>query len=114
MKYIRIFEKFDKNNDKTSKYWLIPTDERFQKSLEDINCTDINYYLLNNQIPRNYYVFAAVTTIYTNSGDHESWGWNEFDGDPKNWFYDEYKYKFMGMVNIENLEMEIDIKRYNI
>lgn len=114
MKYIKKFETQLYNQ---KKYWLVPTDKRFEKSLKDLNCPKdrIDNYMrfvlpraLEDSIHSNNYIFI----IY--HPDYESlmrWGWDYYDKLPDE-YYSTNKFEFGGTVNIE--QFELDANKFNI
>ena len=86
-------------------YWLIPTDDRFEKSLLEINCPgwDISFIFLKNKD-----FFQEKNYIFVSS----SWGWTPYKGILRCKGYEKMGYKFMGAINIP--DYEFDAKKYNI
>ena len=111
MKYLKKYEYYnsDESDDKGS-YWLLPTDERFKKSLKQINCAKefIHAMLTNDTVSR--YVFIGFNN--NNINDRYNWGWNPYFGTMNDKHYDKIGYKFMGTINIPNYELEAN--KYNI
>ena len=109
MKYIKTFE--DNNN---GQYWLIPTDDRFEKSLTDLNVFPgfKDMCLKNYRIPKNYYIFVG----YDKSKPTDKWGWCKYEKNLKSEYYESVNLKYMGTVNIPDyeLEMKISAEKYNI
>jgi hypothetical protein len=103
MKHIKTFE-----NTRYWSYWLLPTDDRFEKSLKSIDCPqDVRErrFLYNHDLrDYNKYVFVGR--------DHIGWGWNPYKGEKLDNYYQRCKYKFKGMINIEDYELESE--KYNL
>ena len=97
MKYLKTFE--DKNVIK--KYWLLPTDERFEQSLKDIKCPKSNikrllssfsYYHLDDD-EKYVYISYDNTEVFTDN----YWGCDpfyidEFNNGDVSFNKDEYKF----------------------
>jgi len=88
-------------------YWLLPTDDRFEKSLRDIGCTS-TWFLDSERIKKNKYIFVS----YINA----DWGWNVYKGKLTDDFYESMGCKFKGTVNIlgHDPELEDPINKYNL
>ena len=111
MKYLKMFE--DKLYNE-SVYWLLPTDDRFEKSLMKIKCPVNRIILfLNNYNIKTKYIFVgynANRVIYDVS--NWNWGWERYRGYDNCDFYEENNYKFMGTINID--ESELAANKFNI
>lgn len=108
MKHLKDFE--NKN-----KFWIVPTDERFIKSLKDIGCSKkfIEYQSKNENIFKQKYVFISYES-YDEFDSHNGWGWStgaENLNNPKLSIYSN-THRYMGMVNIEDYEFISD--KYNL
>ena len=93
MKYIK---KFENVNDKC--YWLLPTDNRFENALKEIDCYKdiIRIYLdSDDEVRKNNYIFVRKDT---RNAAHQEWGWNLFDGLLIDTYYDSKGYTFNGTV----------------
>lgn len=92
------------------KYWLIPTDDRFEDSLMKIGCDDVDAIEdLNNRTLRNSkYVFILLH----NDGNVKDWGWNYYSGNIVDSFSKKHNYIFCGTVNID--EFELVANKYNL
>ena len=103
---ITIFENYNIN-----KYWLVPTDERFVKSLQDLGCDKkfINYQSKNENIQLTKFVYVGIG----NRVSSYEWSWSSYsdDGSGRKSFED-LNYKYMGTINIEYYEFEIN--KYNL
>ena len=108
MKYIKKFESIDKGY---GKYWLLPTGDKFEDSLKKIGCPKLSSlnFLKNKEIKKDIFVFIGVSFLL-------GWGWNRFDGNIRNIFYDADNYEYMGHINIDNWELDVkpDVKKYNL
>jgi hypothetical protein len=113
MKYLRTFE-----DHKRSFYWLLPTDERFEESLNKIGCPEsfINGILSNkfrddrggdaNVNPD--FVFIA----YMHNSNYK-WGWNPYKGNEHDHTFEiSHGCKYMGRINIKGYEL--DSEKYNL
>lgn len=111
MIHLKQYETWDTTEGK--KYWLLPTDERFKKSLEKINC-DPNQFINNNKI-KTKYVFIRHDGDYTHQSD-KRWGWIEYNGKITNDYYDELGYEYQGTINIDGNDPEIEMttNKYNL
>jgi hypothetical protein len=110
MKYIKTYES---RNEKL--YWLVPTDDRFEDSLKKIKCPkDVIYGMLNGIISdNNKYIFIRyngkeISMILAAN----KWGFNPYKGELYDPFYEKEGYRFVGMVNID--EYELDANKYNL
>ena len=110
MKHLKTYENISKGQ-----YWLLPRDDRFEKSLKDIDCNkDFIEILLESDdedLLGCKYIFIACDDIYKKQ-DRTLWGWNPFEGNLHDELYDEYGYKFMGTVNIPDYELTAN--KYNL
>ena len=108
MKYIKTYE-----HEEEGKYWLLPTDDRFYKSLKKIKCDD-NYIqiLLSLKIKEPFIFIGCNINIPVNKSNN-GWGWNKYEGKKYDKWYKGYGYKFMGTVNMD-YESEIIANKYNI
>ncbi len=109
MKYLKQFEK---NNQKM--YWLLPTDNRFKKSLIQINCTErkIRSLLDSSSLKEHKYVFIGYDKTNYDSNIDFKWGWNEYRNKMTDDYYENNNFKFMGTVNID--ESELVANKFNI
>ena len=110
MKYIKLYEE-DKwfIPDIERKYWLLPTDRRFKKSLKKIDCSPIfidsilkfreSYHKKYNQ----KYIFIAK--------NDSVWGWMPYGEKNSDEFFNKRDYVFCGNINIED---EMTAIKYNI
>jgi hypothetical protein len=110
MKHIKTFE-----NTRYGSYWLLPTDDRFEKSLKSINCPkDVmeSRFLYNHDLRYyNKYVFIGRDNISWGWNPYK-WGWKPYKGEKSDDYYQRFKYKFKGMINIEDYELESE--KYNL
>ena len=94
MKYIKKYESSKYNG----KYWLLPTDSRFAKSLKDVHCKEKLQFIKNSQIFKRPYVFLIETK--PNLGVMSGWGWNPYYGK----IFDEHcidnNIEFCGLINM--------------
>lgn len=110
MKYIKSYEQQNIQPQPKS-YWMLPTDERFLKSLKEIGCTnDALYelsfklnYIKNHHNINNKYIFISYNNYPI------GWAWMPFD---RKDFFEDANYKYMGAVNIP--EYELSTLKYNI
>lgn len=112
------FKIFEKMTFKCKKYWLIPTDDRFDDSLEKIGCKDDEY------IPREYvrnihyiFILEEIGYLYDKNNkkwfvDYNYWSWNPYIGNLKDDYSEKNGYEFQGIVNIE--PYELDALKYNL
>ena len=108
MRHLKIYEDIIK---KDKKYWLLPTDDRFEKSLYKINAP--LKFLTNQGIEKDFFVFIG------NDGREDttfSWGWDPYDGKRLEWWFEENGFRFMGCVNMEDWKPELYMatKKYNL
>jgi hypothetical protein len=108
MKYIKTFERFN-----LKKFWLVPTDERFVKSLKDLGCSKsfIKYQSNNKNIQLTKYVYVGIG----NRVSTDDWSWAPDDIGEKEF----RNYTYMGTINLtEDEEMElkaiIHMSKYNL
>jgi hypothetical protein len=97
MKYLRTFE-----GTKNYGYWLIPTDERYNKSLDDIGCAP--------RFKKYDYAHIGLYIYMVNTPD-TSWGWMNYNDYSREYLSKE-RCEYKGMVNIT--EEEIDQNKYNL
>jgi len=94
----------------------VPTDHRLKDCLIKIGCPtskkspsdiDINTFLNNNILPRNYIIYIGCKNCH--------WGWNHY-GKEGYFDYNNRKFKFMGNVNIEDWEVNLltDTNKFNL
>ena len=102
MKHIKLYE--DRWSDDYKKYWLLPTDRRFKKSLRQIGCNQ-NYIDIVSKMKNRH----DQKYIYI-SNDNEDWGWMPYNKRSIEWF-EKRDYIFSGNINIE-LDTKID--KYNL
>lgn len=114
-------------NEKYFYYYLIPTDNRLEKSLrytiqneelikKYIN-TDFHYhyndiirrFLHNNNIFKYKYIFIC---LYKYKNFILDWAWNPYHGSLKDETFEEKNATFKGCVNIEDFEIEAE--KYNL
>ena len=104
MKYIKEYESSEYNG----KYWLLPTDSRFAKSLKDIQCAllDKKNFLKNNNIHKYSYVFI----IYENDNAllMNGWGWNPYKGKITDDYSENKKLEFCGLINM-NVDQDMEL-----
>lgn len=117
MKYIKKYENLG-----IKKFWLLPTDKRFEKALNTINCElSKKRIFLNdkNNMRMNKYAYVCVDF----EGVVPSWGWmpqykdhNLIDS--KEWFIDngyiDFGYIGLTKKEIEKFEMKKNIVKYNL
>ena len=105
MKYIKTFE-YDINTN--SMYWLVPTDDRFENSLKQIECPDekIELFLTNNEIKKYDYIFIDYS--------YDNWGWNDYHGKMLDEYYENRNYKFMGTINIDYNDIDFAVNKFNL
>ena len=96
------------------KYWLLPTDDRFESSLEQIGCPrdEIEDFLENSRLRLTAVVFIGFRVEH----DRDCWGWNEYRGSNSCTDYDYSDYIFKGLVNMEEGEPELlsTTNKYNL
>ena len=114
MKYIKTFE-----HKITKKYWLVPTDDRFLKSLEKIKCDSKYIKILlsprvRDRLAKYKKPFAFIGyNSFDADGLNTGWSWDKYEENILNQWYEERGYKFMGTVNMD-YELEIIANKYNI
>ena len=72
-------------------YWLVPTDDRFEDSMRKIGCPE---KFINRKLEFDFseykYIFISYSG-YDSGGmkydDVDKWGWNNYDGEIPNKFY---------------------------
>ena len=108
MKYLRTFENYKEGR----YYWLLPYDDRFVKSLEQIGC-DPDYFIHNDLIKKHNlkYIFIYYTEEQLNK-----WDWDEYKGKLYTEYGKKFGYEFKGTVNIigDDPQVEINSKKFNI
>ena len=92
MKYIKTYESSEYNG----KYWLLPTDNRFAKSLKDIHCKEKLRFIRNSQIFKRPYVFL----IYEKRSYYCSWSWNPYYGEIFDKYCIDNNIEFCGLINM--------------
>lgn len=101
----------DYRYDKCGRYWLIPIDDRMYKSMRDINVDiELSLNLIKirkflNIVYDDGYMYMALNN---GAWEHTPTN-NKYDG---NNIYNDWSYKYMGKVNID--DVELDVKKYNI
>lgn len=124
MKYIKKYEEID---DGMKFYWLLPTDEKFENSLQKIGCKEpylSNFLGIHKWEYENgtKYIFIGVNLNEPEidkskyKGMSDRWGWNPYRDETKtsitNEWYEKNNYKFNGLVDIE--PYEFSMKKYNL
>lgn len=109
MKHIKKFENKRSNRDY---YWLLPTDDRFEDSLKQINCPTPRIYefLRNNNIENKYIFIANAPNGISTSSPY--WAWNNYIDVEYDITFDGMGFKYMGKINI--LDSEFVAMKYNI
>ena len=112
MKYIKTFEIISSNPNMDqyvgNRYWLIPTDNRLEDSLNKIGCGVIESFLNHPHIFQYDYIFI---NNYTWFGKNQ-WSWNKYDGIEKDLTFEESGSMYSGTVNIR--EGELEGNKYNL
>lgn len=110
MIYIKTYETVSKVGKKL--YWLVPTDHRLESSLKELGC--FKYFKINMEIRRKYkYIFISyIGTKLEIENAASRWGWNPYQGEITDDYYESYNYKFAGVVNISDYELESE--KYNL
>jgi len=110
MKHIKLYEedKWFGIPDIERKYWLLPTDERFEKSLEEIGSSPIFINSILN-FKENYDKKYHQKYIYISKND-SGWSWMPYEKSSEV-FFNKRDYVFSGNVNIED---EMTAIKYNI
>jgi len=104
MKYIKKFESNEENG-----YWIVPTDDRFEKSLIDLDVPSLDYYIYNERIPKNDYIYV----VHNDNKNMNKWGWDLYDGgNVIDDFLESKGLEFKGTINIA--DYELDAQRYNL
>lgn len=93
------------------KYWLIPIDDRMYKSMMEIG---VELQLILNLIKVRDYIKMTYNDDYIYMAVRDNnWEYtpteNKYDG---NDIYNRWGYKYMGPINIS--DVELSIKKYNI
>jgi hypothetical protein len=110
MKYIKTYES---RNEKL--YWLVPTDDRLGYSLKKIKCAKSFSEGIQNSIKEYYngeYIFIGYNGKANTKISSSKWGFNQYKGELSDPYYEEEGYRFVGMVNID--EYELDANKYNL
>jgi len=112
MKYIKLFETnlYDKRF-----YWLIPTDDRFEKSLREIGCSDGTIEQFENTLnlfEKPYFFIGYSPNGLFGHSDIEQWDWDEFQNNMTDADFEKHGYTFKGAINIE--QIELDTLKFNI
>ena len=110
MKNIKKFESFTYQGE----YWLLPTDERFEKSLKEIGCPKQQIFRFLSRLSRHLMgSFVFIGCRFNNNPQARQYGWIKYDGgELKNDFYEGESFKFSGTINIE--EYELESEKYNL
>jgi len=113
MKYIKTYENRDKSQDFI---WVLPTDERFSKSLIQIGCPyDIVLEFTNNNFLREKYQFVMINK-HKNEKNEYNWGWNPLRIKDLHIYekIPQFKGYLLTPEEIENIKIEIDANKYNL
>lgn len=107
MRYIKTYESTIK------KYWLIPTDDRFEKSMKEIGC-DIGQLKSKSLTGRDLIKEHEYIFVYYNSDN--DWSWTNYYGELKDEIGEKNNYDFQGTVNIvgNDPEAEKATTKYNL
>ena len=101
MKFLKTFE----DREFKGKYWLVPTDDRFEDSLKQIGIEKkrMSYSHFFEEEIRNHgkYIFVSL------NGE-----WDEYIGNIHNETYEDDGFEFGGVINIEDYELEAE--KYNL
>lgn len=118
MKYIRLFEGFEpqkikfKNKYYYKIYWLLPTDDRLEKSLNKIHCDETYMdYVLTRPVYSPFTFIGYDGSAYVKYATNR-WGWVNYEGTLKCDFYEYDGYEFGGAINIKDYELESN--KYNL
>lgn len=125
MKYIKKYEKVGKR-----KFWLLPTDDRFEKALNIINCAPSKKddFLADRSQNMRRYKYIYISYDSDEKSISRQWGWmpyyrHDHDNndqliDSKQWFIDDgYKdFDYIGLTNaeIEEIEIKKTQDKYNL
>ena len=116
MKYIKKFErrKVPENLIKVKKYWLLPTDDRFEDSLRQIGYTEglEENGFLNPKFISEEHDYVFIVFEKENEEWADDWGWNPYRGNQLDDWSEKHGYKFCGNVNIN--DYELDANKYNL
>lgn len=100
-------------------YWTIPNDERYIKSLQDINCTNKSLYNpqenKNDELYKytknknNQFINICLQKISFDDSFVDDWSWMPYDDDG---YLDKFNFKFKGYINID--PSELIANKYNL
>jgi hypothetical protein len=115
MKHIKSFE----NSEETkSKVWLLPTDDRYEKSLKSIPELRYSWREILDDYDYNFLDESGYNPnyIYIGSSKTESWFWYDFSEEGLNFLKNNI---FMGPVNIskdeyDNAILQLVANKYNL
>lgn len=116
MKHLKTYE----NNENVKKYWILPTDDRFEQALITIQCPPnmIRNFMNNDFIfaDKYKYTFICFDPSNTNIKQNNGWGWDHYTGKKRDEYFDENGFIFNGMINIANDDPKLDkvISKYNL
>jgi hypothetical protein len=103
---MRYIKKFDKilSSEASQYYWLIPIDNRQEKSLIEIGCKD--YSFIDYDFSKDDRIFDYIFVSY-NGG----WHFMPYNDDSIS-YYNKSGREYMGSINITNKELEeLEIKK---
>jgi len=107
MKHIKIYERYNFSGC----YWLIPTDDRYEDSMKKIGAPDRYIDRMSYFHKRaGKYVFIIYDEDYAD--EYKKWGYNEYRGKLTDNYCEDNKFKFKGLVNIP--EYELEAEKYNL
>lgn len=122
MKYIKTYEGEYDGSQGTRYCWLVPTDDRWSDSIDEIANLDldISYFddlKLLKEMPRYKKIRSEYDFLYIlySSNHYPHWDWVKYDDNALT-FFSKAKIKFMGNINVEDWEVKekTDIKKYNL
>jgi hypothetical protein len=125
----RIYEPDDTEKYEAKEYWMIANDDRFESALREVCDYEGWIQVMVYNSHRKYFKYIFIGKSYdlhiSNVNNKKSWyyeldwGWNEFNGKPRNDYFEEEGYKFMGYLGmtkeeIEDFEFQINVQKYNL
>lgn len=104
---------------KINVYWLVPCDERYNKSMEFIGCTKEYIDFMRDQFTKQRYVFIGCSDSNIISNISNGYGWMPFYDSFTSDYYESRDFTFLGAVNLDEDEIFMikigkEISKYNL
>jgi len=110
MKYIKTYEQ----GKKQQKYWLLPTDYRFEIFLKEINVDKLtikNFLDILKNNKNDDFIFIGHGNSLAEE-DRQFWSFNIYKGKMLNSAYENDNYKFQPL--LFDYKTEVDANKYNL